>query len=202
MMSMTLEEPRPPPPPNPPPPPPPSSATLIWWMTFRSTRSCAMTSSGTSRRSTTMRIVFLDILVVIEHIRKHAGKVVAFVGQLGKLRAGWQPARRPPDHARRAGLDDSPELVELELGVGSAQLDIVNVLGVAFPGGLNRCHAVLLIGVLDLDRRCDTLVTVHVGEDGVGSFHLQRVCARRQLCAARQHGAGKGDVIGLGARDG
>jgi len=75
----------------------------------------------------------------------------------------------------------SLELVEIELGVGPAQLNVLDVLGVALLPAFNRGRVVLLAGVLDLYGRGYTLVSFHVGEDGVGPIHLQRVIARRQL---------------------
>ena len=85
----------------------------------------------------------------------------------------WQATRNDGlPHLRLDSHHQHVELVELEFGGGSAQLDVVNARGVALLGGLNRCRAVLLIDVLDLDRRGDTLVTVHVGENDIGSIHL------------------------------
>src|SRR5271157_1870225 len=225
MMSMTREAPRPPPPPNPPPkpPPPPSSATLILWIAFKSTRSCAMTSSGTSRRSTTIRMFFRDIRVMLSIAENTLGRWMARGGwhslitgrPLGPARYGatfragprGHPVRERLPHGALAGHKKrwpAPplKLFEIELGGGTAQLDVLDVLGVAFLGGLNRCYAELLIGGLDLDWRCNTLVTLHVGEDGVGAFHLQRGIARRQLCAAYHGARRKCNGIGLGAGDG
>src|SRR5262245_47048820 len=107
---------------------------------------------------------------------------------------------RPAASAGQAGRPTL--LLETELGLGTAEIDLFDLVDVPVFAGLASGLVELLFASLDFHGRREGLGAVDFGEDGVGAIDFQLVLAGFELETTRLGGAGQDDLVALGAYDG